>query len=141
MLTTTNPTAWHVEPDASGFRIEMDPADPVLRISERRQFIACQRHAIEHALLTDGTAAEGEHIRRAAEALMIDVVMAPDGTPLLRLLCELYRMVAAGEPEGCIGAAVVEFVRGNVRLAAEINWQAAQDGEGGKAFAGGRRYG
>lgn len=26
MLTTTNPTAWHVEPDVSGFRIELDAA-------------------------------------------------------------------------------------------------------------------
>lgn len=116
-------------------------ADAPLRISERRQFIACQRHTIEHALLTDGTAAEGAHIRRAAEALMVDVVMAPDDTPLQRLLCELYRMAVVGEPEGCIGAAFVEFVRGNVRLAAEINWQAAQDGEGGRVFAGGRRHG
>lgn len=140
-MLTTNPNSWHVEPDVSGFRIEMDSADPVLRISERRQFIACQRHTIEHALLTDGTAAEDAHVRRAAEALMIDVVMAPDGTFLQRLLCELYRMAAAGEPEGCIGAAFMEFVRGNVRLAAEINWQAAQDGEGGKVFAGGRRHG
>jgi hypothetical protein len=47
-------------------------------------------------------------------------------------------MAVAGEPDVSLGAAFREFVRGNVRLAAEINWQAAQDGEGGRVFAGGR---
>lgn len=125
MLTTTNP---------------MTAADQARQVAERRTWLACQRHTIEHALLTDGTAAEDAHVRRAAEALMLDVVDQPESAQL-RLLCELYAMVARGDSVASIGGAFVEFVRGNVLLAAEKAWQANEDGEDGRVFIPGVRHG
>ena len=131
MLTTTNPTV------AEQARL-CELADQ--KEAEKRQFLAIQRSSINYTLMTHGIARENGHLRPAAEALMLDVVDQPESAQL-RLLCELYAMVARGDSVASIGGAFVEFVRGNVLGAAENAWQAREDGEGGRVFIPGVRHG